>query len=128
VHGWFNELCEAGLLKTISEARGRTPATWELIGNDPDDGSSILPTFEDVSRPEKTREHKTKPIGMKGLCVQVAVLDASRHKAEACCWGRLPSARRLAGGPSAGHGSCTHRRGRTPSADNAEKIFVRNPL
>jgi hypothetical protein len=47
VRGWLGELYEAGLVKVVSESRGRAPTVWELTGNDPET-CQVLPTMEQV--------------------------------------------------------------------------------
>jgi hypothetical protein len=47
VRGWLGELYEAGLVKVVSESRGRAPTVWELTGNDPE-MCQVLPTMEQV--------------------------------------------------------------------------------
>jgi hypothetical protein len=49
VHGWLNDLNEAGFLQQVEVGRGRTPAKWQLTGKTLDDTEiSILPSVEQV--------------------------------------------------------------------------------
>jgi hypothetical protein len=47
VRAWLGELHEAGVVKVVTESRGRTPATWELTGTEPLP-ASVLPTAAEL--------------------------------------------------------------------------------
>jgi hypothetical protein len=54
VSGWLHELADAGLVKVVAEARGRSPASWELAKFDYnrlgglEEGEEVLPAVQRV--------------------------------------------------------------------------------
>jgi hypothetical protein len=65
VYGWLSELHESGAVELVEPARGRTPAKWELTGNEPDPGAAVLPTVDSVFpelEPLRNHGHDTKAI------------------------------------------------------------------
>jgi hypothetical protein len=59
VYGWLTELHEAGLVRVVSEGRGSSPTTWELVPNDPEECGAVLPPVKEVcGEAGQTRERK----------------------------------------------------------------------
>ncbi|CAG1770340.1 hypothetical protein BAC2_00977 [uncultured bacterium] len=48
VNEYLNALADAGFAEKIQESKGRTPASWKMLGDVPEGGADWLPSIQDI--------------------------------------------------------------------------------
>jgi hypothetical protein len=58
IRAWLVELLDAGMVKIVSESKGRTPTVWEITQDTPAGDRNVLPTLEKVCTLDSESSHR----------------------------------------------------------------------